>query len=142
MSTKEQHDLLFSKMKDTGYVWDEEKKELRKIEKQARSITITIPEELKGTDTDGGVVGERGEQGEPFTDKNFKERYNNIAKSDWFKKTHNGMSVPVGDDEEPKWTEEDSLMIDSIIYTMKWLEGKGTTDMKIDWLIQLKQRML
>ena len=44
--------------------------------------------------------------------------------------------------EKPKWTEEDSLMIDSIIDTMKWLEGKGATDMKIDWLKTLKQRML
>lgn len=31
-ATKEQHDLLFSKMKETGYEWDAEKKELRTIE--------------------------------------------------------------------------------------------------------------
>ena len=43
--------------------------------------------------------------------------------------------------EKPKWSEEDSLMIDSIIDTMKWLEGKGATNMKIDWLKSLKQRM-
>ena len=43
--------------------------------------------------------------------------------------------------EKPKWTEEDNLMIDSIIDTMKWLEGKGATDMKIDWLKTLKQKM-
>lgn len=42
---------------------------------------------------------------------------------------------------KPKWSEEDSLMIDSIIDTMKWLEGKGATNMKIDWLEQIKQRM-
>ena len=34
------------------------------LEKQARSTTITIPEDLKGTDTDGGVVGEKGKKGE------------------------------------------------------------------------------
>lgn len=39
------------------------------------------------------------------------------------------------------WSEEDSLMIDSIIDTMKWLEGKGATNMKIDWLKSLKKRM-
>ena len=33
------------------------------LERQAQSITITIPKDLKGTDTDGGVVGEKGEQG-------------------------------------------------------------------------------
>ena len=31
--------------------------------------TITIPKDLKGTDTDGGVVGEKGEQGEQFTEE-------------------------------------------------------------------------
>ena len=30
-ATKEQHDLLFSKMKEAGYEWDVEKKELKKI---------------------------------------------------------------------------------------------------------------
>ena len=30
-ATKEQHDLLFTKMKEAGYQWDENKKELRKI---------------------------------------------------------------------------------------------------------------
>ena len=31
-ATKEQRDLLFSKMKDAGYTWDDEKKELKKIQ--------------------------------------------------------------------------------------------------------------
>lgn len=34
-ATKEQCDLLFSKIKDAGYEWNIEKKELRKIEKQS-----------------------------------------------------------------------------------------------------------
>ena len=38
------------------------------------SITLTIPKDLKGTDTDGGVVGEKGEQGEtPFNKKRLEE---------------------------------------------------------------------
>ena len=44
-------------------------------------------------------------------------------------------------EQKPKWTEEDSLMIDSIIDTIKWLEGKGATNMKIDWLKSVKKRM-
>lgn len=32
-ATKEQHDLLFAKMKEAGYEWDADKKELRKIKK-------------------------------------------------------------------------------------------------------------
>lgn len=49
--------------------------------------------------------------------------------------------IPFKKQEKLKWSEEDSLMIDSIIDTMKWLEGKGATNMKIDWLRSLKQRM-
>ena len=33
-ATKEQRDLLFSKMKEAGYEWDAEKKELKKVEKK------------------------------------------------------------------------------------------------------------
>ena len=37
-------------------------------------MSVTIPDDLKGTDTDGGVVGERGEQGEtPFNRKRLEE---------------------------------------------------------------------
>lgn len=34
-ATKEQRELLFSEIKEAGYEWDEEKKELKKIEKQS-----------------------------------------------------------------------------------------------------------
>jgi len=34
-ATKEQRDLLFQKIKEAGYEWDDEKKELRKIEKES-----------------------------------------------------------------------------------------------------------
>lgn len=33
-ATKEQHDILFAKMKEAGYKWDAEKKELKKIEQK------------------------------------------------------------------------------------------------------------
>lgn len=33
-ATKEQHDILFQKMKEAGYEWDADKKELRKIEQK------------------------------------------------------------------------------------------------------------
>ena len=52
-ATKEQRDILFAKMKEAGYEWDAEKKEL----------SFIISGNLKGTDPDGGVIGERGEEG-------------------------------------------------------------------------------
>lgn len=33
-ATKEQRDLLFQKMKEAGYMWDTEKKKLKKIDKE------------------------------------------------------------------------------------------------------------
>jgi len=38
-ATKEQYDLLFQKIKEAGYKWDAEKKELRKIEQKPIPIT-------------------------------------------------------------------------------------------------------
>ena len=76
---KEQRDLLFKKMKDAGYEWDAEKKELRKIEKQG---------EHKPT---------------------LRERYENIVQSEWFKRTHDGMSCGM-------ITPEESLGISSEKY--------------------------
>lgn len=54
----------------------EERKDLRKryerisnsdwFKKTHEGISITIPDDLVGTDMDGGVVGEKGEEGEPL----------------------------------------------------------------------------
>ncbi len=41
-ATKEQRDLLFQKMKEGGYEWDSEKKELKKVE-QKQSFDIEMP---------------------------------------------------------------------------------------------------
>lgn len=47
-ATKEQRDLLFSKMKEAGYEWDSEKKELKKIEDKTLDADKVI-EWLKNT---------------------------------------------------------------------------------------------
>ena len=82
-ATKEQRDYLFEKMREAGYEWDSENKELRKIEKQ-------------------------GEQ-------------------------------------KPKWTEEDEIKVDDVIYFLDtakihYASTKALDDC-IDWLKSLKQRM-
>lgn len=51
----------------------EEKEDLRKwlnFENTHEGMSVTIPDNLKGTDTDGGVVGEKVEEGEPPTAPN------------------------------------------------------------------------
>ena len=50
------------------------------LEKQAQSTTITIPKDLKGTDTDGGVVGERGELGKAWLEKELLDHIDDVAR--------------------------------------------------------------
>ena len=62
----------------------EEREDLRKryerigksnwFKKTHEGMSVTIPDDLEGTDMDGGVVGEKGEQGEtPFNRKRLEE---------------------------------------------------------------------
>jgi hypothetical protein len=48
-ATKEQHDLLFQKMKETGYEWDAEKKELKKIEHKHPDMVANLKEYIANT---------------------------------------------------------------------------------------------
>lgn len=61
-ATKEQRDLLFAKMREEGFEWDVEKKELRKILKLSNSAKVGMDEESKWTDEDEhtlqGVIDE------------------------------------------------------------------------------------
>ena len=45
-ATKEQCDLLFQKMKEAGYEWDTEKKELRKIEDESENYNQQVMSEM------------------------------------------------------------------------------------------------
>lgn len=112
-ATKEQRDLLFQTMKQFGYEWDEEKKELIRIEKQG---------EHKPT---------------------FRERYKNIAKSEWFKKTYEGISV--SNDEKTKWTLRDEELCQDTLDAFEALANDLNPSVDYgelyDWLKSLKQRM-
>ena len=127
-ATKEQRTILFQKLEEAGYKWDTDKKELKKIVVPIFNIgnTITIKHNLGTnkiyftiTDITGGKYW--------YNDSIICD----ITEQDEWKLV----------EQNYVWSEEDSLMIDSIIDTIKWLEGKGTTNMKIDWLKSLKQRM-
>ena len=72
----------------------------------------------------------------------LRERYKNIAESEWFKKTHDGMSV--SDDEEPKWTDDDERILKDILVDVKF-EGYNNDMLansykKINWLKSLKEK--
>ena len=80
-ATKEQRDLLFQKMKEAGYMWDYESKQL-----------LSLKAEPSG-------------------------------------------------EQKPAWSEEDDILLSSIINTLDMFEDSGASKMKIDWLKSIKQRM-
>ena len=54
-AAKEQRDLLFAKMKESGYEWDAEKKELKKIEQKFAWSEEQIKEGLEEAASDWGI---------------------------------------------------------------------------------------
>lgn len=70
-ATKIQRDLLFQKMKESGYEWDAEKKELRKIENEIpfgardselHEVSYYIPEGYYAEIDDDGVIIKKGKK--------------------------------------------------------------------------------
>ena len=77
-ATKEQHDLLFQKMKEAGYWWDAEKKELKKVEQKPCMI------QWKG-DNLKEVIDFTGK------DKNFDKWFNSFEEYEKFVREHEGI---------------------------------------------------
>jgi hypothetical protein len=68
----------------------------------------------------------------------LRERYENIAQSEWFKRTHEGMSVS---DEESKWSEEtdDDAWLNDIISKVE--SGCTLNGSEIKWLKSIKDKI-
>ena len=112
-ATKEQRDLLFQKMKEAGYEWDSENKELKKIEQNIVEI--------------------------PFgTDSEIQEAMYVIPEGFHAEINGNEIFIKQGKQKPVEWSEEDMLMIESIIQSLEVTKGFGATDIKIDWLKSLK----
>ena len=138
-ATKEQRDLLFQKMKEAGYEWDAEKKELKKIEQKpaeclcvpSREIIMNVWElgniwkELTG----GNISTEHGTQLE-YIQKHWTE-------GDYFDKI----------EQKPAWSEEDERHIGTITSLLEdrkkeqsdW--GIEVLNEEIAWLKSLKGRV-
>ena len=82
-ATKEQRDLLFSKMKEVGYEWDAEKKELKKIEQtieipfgakdsELQEITYYIPKGFYAEIDDDKVVIKKGEKPTTWSEEDLR----------------------------------------------------------------------
>ena len=116
-ATKEQHDLLFQKMKEEGYKWDAEKKELKKISQ--RMISAEAKEAMYDKPTDNDIV-------EALRTEYEKGRADAIAEM-----------------EKPTWSDEDvynSKLILSTINQDQDLSLK-TKDKLTSWIKSIKQRI-
>ena len=82
-ATKEQHDLLFTKMKEAEYEWDAENKELKKIEQKSDSF---CREHCKGFQ----------ETGKCFADGDCKDKKEAEQKSAWSEEDECYMSECIG----------------------------------------------
>ena len=132
-ATKEQRELLFSKMKEEGWEWDAEKKKLRKINSKWTS-----------EDEQHLIVCENA-----LRKYQVSDRWDADIIIKWLEdKLKQG-------EQKPKWTEEDEDMIESIIDYLKPMpiffestngkSGKEYTKKfikrSIKWLKSIEQRM-
>ena len=131
-ATKEQRDLLFQKMKEAGYEWNDEKKEL----KMAESVQPELPNgEDYGIDslyhaerilekTLGGVEGYQSDDG-ILEHKCAIEAVKRLYK------------------QKPTWSEEDEKMLDSFLHKLEVCELLSNKE--ITWIKNkfksLKERM-
>ena len=131
-ATKEQRDLLFQKMKDAGYEWDAEKKELKKIEQTPTDLpkgedygidglyhAISILEKtlgkVDGYQSDDGILEHK------CAINAVKELY----------------------EQKPAWSEEDETKINRIVACLENLNVADNDILlkDINWLKDLKDRV-
>ena len=165
-TTKEQYDLLFSKMKEAGYEWDFEKKELKKIEQSCYHndglyYAIDILEKtfgkVEGYQSDDGKMEhqiaietvnalyhkksvEWSEEDELYLRKAIECAFGNgyLSVSNWLKSLKDRFQL------QPKqeWSEEDEKRINSIISSIKYCSeqypDKKEYARDIDWIKSFK----
>ena len=170
-TTKEQYDLLFSKMKEAGYEWDFEKKELKKIEQSCYHndglyYAIDILEKtfgkVEGYQSDDGKMEhqiaietvnalyhkksvEWSEEDELYLRKAIECAFGNgyLSVSNWLKSLKDRFQL------QPKqeWSEEDEEMFDEVCSSIKYAEKHRITcpeklaKLQLDWLKSIKDKV-
>ena len=128
-ATKEQRDIFFQKMKEAGYEWDAEKKELRKIEQ--KSDWSEEDEEMLNA-----IIADI-----QFTQKAHNHEVNQVVyerEIDWLK----SLKDRVQPQPKQEWSEEDSERL-LRIHQFLWTNRKGDTDeiyqqeQDADWIMSL-----
>jgi len=124
-TTKEQRDLLFSKMKEAGYEWDDKKNELWKIEKQGEK------EEVDGFDAELNALLKKYEHLSKEELQEPLEFYLGVVRDD----------LDVVREEKPKWTDEDEHHWMMCLECVEECATQEREDFSktINWLKSIKQ---
>ncbi len=119
-ATKEQRDILFQKMKEAGYMWDAEKKELKKIEMQVEQKSAWSEHQHK-------LLNYAISMTDDTEVKCFLESLRNT-----------------GSNTSADWSEEDEKLYTSALWHIKNSCGNGGKDSGeyevYNWLKSLKER--
>ena len=118
-ATKEQRDLLFQKMKEAGYEWDADKKELKKIKPFDKYEGLTSFERALADICEGWLGMEIGW-------KQYIKNSADILLNNYLK----------------KWNKEDEEQLDRAIYMMEQLGMTKSWDDVYNWLKALKDRII
>jgi len=151
-ATKEQRDLLFSKMKEAGYEWDAENKELKKIEQKH-----ACSDDKKLTDVNHEYFNELLENNNSKDINDYVYQVAYCMSHDWIEETATWDDVQkackLGAEWKEKhcnnsstaWSEEDEKMLNQIIKDYErgnesWLKGQGSLPFgnRITWLKSLR----
>ena len=125
-ATKEQRDLLFQKMKEAGYEWDVEKKELKKIEqKPAENKELTEFDKAVGVSI-GTWDPKTPEQIQSV--KAVSKKLLKLAKKQ------------INDEQKPAGSEEDEIKLNDAIDACK--AKYGNMSYTADWLLSIKDRVV
>ena len=132
-ATKEQRDLLFTKMKESGYEWDAEKKELKKIEPFDKYEGLTDFERTIA-DICIGWIGE-----EPGWEQYIKDNADVLLKIA-VEKFNSVQDVPF--EQKPAWNEVDERILKGIIGFISHSQHYGVSNSEmLNWLKAIKQRI-
>lgn len=161
-ATKEQCDLLFSKMKEAGYEWDSEKKEVKKIEQQP----VEWSEEDKrvkiyGIDIDAMILKysktrEKETNGLPVNCqiRAYRQGINDALNLCLKTEKQDNMVESLRTEYEKgradaiaevqkhvEWSEEDEKMCQNLLYLMEENNSISSWEGCYEWLKSLKERM-
>lgn len=130
-ATKKQRDLLFQKMKEAGYEWDVDKKELKKIEQK---------DDGELTEFESALFSAFSYAWQEY----LSGKEVNVAK--WTRE-HSAELLEIAREQKPAWSEEDERNLEGIINEIEANKNNApdydlaTYDRFLSWLKSLKDRV-